>query len=240
MVRLAELRTGILKNANAVKKRNLRRLWILLCSAAAVVGVCHASSQAASRHLVTCLDIGDPATKQNAECVILTRKLLAPLPAKVVWRIESFSSAAAARGALTPNGALVRTRGHTWLMTLDRAGKRAPGSTFVSEVGPLPIQRAAHLELLVGEANFSDGFTRVHVHPGVEAWYVVSGAQCVETPGRFTMVSAGESMFEPSRTPMQFQSLGDKTLDALFIVVYDPKDAWTEATDWEPIGLCGD
>jgi len=189
---------------------------------------------------VICLDISDLGGNQNAECSILTRRPLSSLPAKVVWRIESFSSAAAARSALTSNGAVVQTRGHTWLMTLDRPGKRAPGSTLVAEVGPLPIQRASHLELLVGEARFSDGFTRVHVHPGVEAWYVLSGAQCVETPGRFTMVSAGESMFEPSRTPMQFQSLGDKTLDALFIVVYDPKDAWTEATDWEPIGLCGD
>ena len=53
-------------------------------------------------------------------------------------------------------------------------------------VGPLPIARHE----LYGQRYMEPVFpanmgTPVHVHSGAEAWYVVSGAQCSETPDGF-------------------------------------------------------
>lgn len=112
------------------------------------------------------------------------------------------------------------------------------GAKFVAEVGALPLPTCRPLELLVGEGVGFNGITRVHVHPGPDAWYLVSGAQCVETQRGVKMISAKHSMFEPMGTPMRL-TYGPDRRDALFIVVHDPSVPWSAMSGWRPKNRCG-
>jgi hypothetical protein len=191
-------------------------------------------------HIVRCLDSPTPGIRPSGvECAILVRKRLETLPrGPLVWRLETFSSLDVARRAQSSTSVVVQAASNVWLMTLGRKSGRTPGAKLVAEVGPLPMPTLGPLELLVGEAVGFNGITRAHVHPGPEAWYLVSGAQCVETPAGVTMLSAKHSMYEPTGTPMRLTYIGPDRRDALFIVVHDPSVPWTAMSAWHPKDLC--
>jgi quercetin dioxygenase-like cupin family protein len=79
----------------------------------------------------------------------------------------------------------------------------------------------------------------VHTHPGPEAWYVLAGAQCLDTPSGATKLGAGEGGVVPPDTPMRLNASGSSTRRALFIVIHDPSIPWTNPVDWTPTGACG-
>ena len=83
------------------------------------------------------------------------------------------------------------------LLTIDTQGNRTKDGTFVTEVGPLSkISPAAKYEFQVADADFSPVANAaiskaVHTHSGPEIWYVLTGAQCLETPAGAQRASAG-------------------------------------------------
>jgi len=79
--------------------------------------------------------------------------------------------------------------------------------------------------------------TTVHRHSGPEAWYVLTGAQCLRTPEQTMVLRAGEGGFVPSGPPMVLTSIGQETRRALFLVL--ASQPWqTNTGEWTPTQEC--
>jgi quercetin dioxygenase-like cupin family protein len=77
------------------------------------------------------------------------------------------------------------------------------------------------------------------VHSGPEAFYVVSGTQCLETSVGITISRAGESAVAPQGLFMTVQGVGEEVRRALVVVLHDSTQPWqTFTSDWTPKGLC--
>ena len=158
------------------------------------------------KHLIRCSDSPIPGIRPaSMECAFLVRKRVNTLPAgPVVWRLETFPTVTAARAAASADAAVVKAASKIWLMTLGRKGDRSRGATFVAEVGPLPIPRALRYEFLIAEANTDYvSITRNHIHSGPEAWFLLAGDQCLETPSGRMRLTAGHGGFVAADTPMR-------------------------------------
>ena len=82
-------------------------------------------------------------------------------------------------------------------------------------------------------------YTTVHTHPGPEAWYVLTGEQCLEIPEGIIRVHAGGGGVAPPATPMRLTNNGASVRRALFIVIHDAAQPWSIPTgDWKPTGAC--
>jgi hypothetical protein len=89
-------------------------------------------------------------------------------------------------------------------------------------------------------ATFLPGMkSRVHRHPGPEAWYVVSGEQCAETPERKIVLRSGEGDFVPEGPPMVLWGTGTVKRQGLALILHDTSRPMSApAPDWTPAGLC--
>jgi quercetin dioxygenase-like cupin family protein len=50
----------------------------------------------------------------------------------------------------------------------------------------------------------------VHRHAGPEAWYVLSGEQCLETPSGKSVIGTGQSGLVPGGPPMILMATGTR------------------------------
>lgn len=154
----------------------------------------------------------------------LAEKKVAELPAgPLFWRLENFATLARAQAAAGPTALVAESRGKVWLFTLGPAGGSSPGGTLVAEVGPLPPVTAPQYLLRINEASGPPGsISRIHTHPGSEAFYVLAGEQSVRTPHGLVRVGPGKP--ETGRgtdVPMQVSSSGSTDLHALVMFVVD-------------------
>jgi hypothetical protein len=198
------------------------------------------SNQVVKRHIVQCPDSPTPGTRPSGmECAILVHKRITALPpGPTVWRLETFPSVEAARRFESPRSVIVTAASKIWLMTLGPRRERSSGGTLVAEVGPLPLPSARPLEFLVAEARGRNGITLVHTHSGPEAWYVLGGAQCLETAAGAMYLTIGQHGYVPGGTPMRLAYVGSQTRDAFFVVVHDASRPWNSLSNWHPRGLC--
>jgi quercetin dioxygenase-like cupin family protein len=70
-----------------------------------------------------------------------------------------------------------------------------------------------------------------HRHPGPEAWYVLGGAQCLETPNGVIRASAGETTLVPEGVPMAISDAGTEIHRTIVLILHvrnDP-DAFAHA-----------
>jgi quercetin dioxygenase-like cupin family protein len=77
----------------------------------------------------------------------------------------------------------------------------------------------------------------VHHHSGAEAWYVVSGEQCLETPARAYKTRKGETLVLPAGLTMQLVATGSTLRQALAIIVYDSMQPPTTRMENGPLLL---
>jgi quercetin dioxygenase-like cupin family protein len=78
----------------------------------------------------------------------------------------------------------------------------------------------------------------VHVHPGPEGWYMISGEQCLETPAGATRAKAGGTATAPPNVPMELTITGTAVRKSLVLVIHDPSQPAGRPSDWKPKGLC--
>jgi quercetin dioxygenase-like cupin family protein len=159
----------------------------------------------------------------------------------VVLRVESFPTREAAEPVATPASIVVEAVGKVWLLTFAKKGEGSQGGQFVTEIGPMPIPSAPAYEMVVAEADLGPDINALplqHKHSGPEIWYVFTGEQCVELPGRVVRARAGEGAFAPGDTPMTLKIMGTSKRDALFIILHDPALPYTTHVDWQPKGTC--
>lgn len=184
-----------------------------------------------------------PAAGRAAElgCYLLTETDVGSLsPSSAYWHIVKYESRAAAEADRGPQETVVESLGRHWLFAIARRSWKPKSGQELAVVGPLPLPRAATYTARYMEAVSVHGFqSAIHRHSGPEAWYMLSGTQCLETPGRTIVVTAGHSSIVPAGPPMRLSTLGAAKRRALVLVLHDSSKPWVNmAPDWEPQGLC--
>jgi quercetin dioxygenase-like cupin family protein len=158
----------------------------------------------------------------------------------VYWHLYEYGGRADAEAAAGPRSTFVESQGRIWVYTiadkdwLSRSGKR------VAIVGPLSVSTGRQYTARYMEALFEPGMrTAVHRHSGAEAWYLLAGTQCLETPEGITVVKAGEAAVIREGPPMMLSSVGTETRRSVLLVLHDSTQPWTSpVTDWKPAGRC--
>jgi quercetin dioxygenase-like cupin family protein len=187
-----------------------------------------------------------PVTQRTSDtgCYLTATLPLPRLPGvPVYWHVYSYPSRAAADAVgQRPASIVVESLGTTWLFAIGDAEWQASAGHRVARIGPLPVRPATHYTARFMEAVFPAGQglqTAVHHHSGPEAWYVVSGAQCLRTPDATKVLREGESGFVEAGPPMMLTSLGPATRRSLLLVLHDSEQPWmTVTTDWRPTVSC--
>lgn len=191
---------------------------------------------------VACIESPTPGKRApNTECaILLQKKFSSPPPGPLVWRFENFPTTGAAQDAATQASVVVEAAGKVWLLTLAVKGDRSKGGTLVTETELLPpIPPGPSYEIVVAEADLGpEANVMTHKHSGPETWYLLSGEQCLELPGRAVRARAGETMSAPAETPMKLNIVGPGKRDALFLIVHDSSKPFNTFLNWSPKGLC--
>jgi len=154
----------------------------------------------------------------------VTEKKVTQLPAGTLyWRVETFPTLADVQAAAGPTALPAEVDGKFWLFTLGTAGGSSSGGTKVAEIGPVPSISASEYLLRINSASGPPGAkTPIHMHPGSESFYVLTGELSQQTPKGTRHVDAGQSMpGNPPETPMQVSSTGTGDLKALVMFVAD-------------------
>src|SRR6185312_12961035 len=117
------------------------------------------------------------ASEQKFEVKAIAEKKISQLPAgQLFWRIDNFPTLAQAQAAAGPDALAAEAYGKVWLFTLGPKGGSSPGGSEVTEVGPVPPISASKYLLRINRAGGPAGAkTRVHMHPGSESFYVLTG-----------------------------------------------------------------
>ena len=164
------------------------------------------------------------------------------LPAQVYWHVDEFPDRASAQSARPRAGAVVTDYGRTFLYTVSGDVEWRPsGGRRLATVGPMPAPQGAPMTARFMQAMTEPGATtRPHRHDGAEAFYLLSGAICMETPEGGRTTSEGETYWVRGGLPMQLTSAGGGTRRSLFVVLHRSSEPWmTMAPDWTPTGACG-
>jgi mannose-6-phosphate isomerase-like protein (cupin superfamily) len=78
--------------------------------------------------------------------------------------------------------------------------------------------------------------TRVHSHPGPEAFYVVEGEQCMETAIDKRLIEAGGAYVVERGPHLQAAPKGRRNL--VLILAPQGQPSVVPGGDWEPSGFC--
>ena len=176
-----------------------------------------------------------------AGCYLVASEQLGTLPAgPLFWHLYTYPNLADAQAHRVPRSTVVESLGQVWLYAIAVRDWRPAGGKRMAVVGPLPHDAGKVYTARYMEAVFAPGtHTAVHTHAGPEAWYVVAGIQCLETPDGITVVRAGEGSLVPEGPPMMLSSVGTETRRAVLLVLHDSSKPWiTPAMQWKPKGLC--
>jgi quercetin dioxygenase-like cupin family protein len=184
-----------------------------------------------------------PISQRPSEvgCYFTASEVLGALTqGQVFWHLYHYPTRAAAEAARGPHGTVVESFGKVWLYTIAEEGWQPSGGTRVAVIGPLTITPGKQYTARYMEAVFTPGMkTRIHRHSGAEAWYVLAGTQCLETPKGITVAHAGEGAVVPQGPPMILQTVGSETRRSVLLVLHESPEPWsTLASDWKPKGLC--
>src|SRR5688572_6112372 len=164
-----------------------------------------------------------PERRGEIGCSIIQSKLLPQgLTEPVFWHIDRFDSPERARAAVGPASITFDAAGAWWLMTIERDTTDHRGGQHVTQVGPLPLPRAARYTMMVQSTVFMPGmYSLPHHHSGVEAVYVLEGEACYETPTRAAKLQKGETLALPGDTPMRAVVTGTARRHVLAVIVHD-------------------
>jgi|SRR5580658_583790 quercetin dioxygenase-like cupin family protein len=201
-----------------------------------------ATSSSADPMQVRCIPAAERADRELG-CFINASTVLGKLPdGPLYWYLDTYATREAAEKAKGKYSTVVESYAKIWLFTISSQNLEANGGQRVARVGPLPLVNAGSYTALYMEATFIPGMrSAVHRHPGPEAWYVLTGEQCLETPGHRMIVRAGESGIVPEGAPMMLVGTGTSKRRALVLVLHDSSKPMTSfASDWKPADLCSE
>jgi quercetin dioxygenase-like cupin family protein len=174
-------------------------------------------------------------------CQLIARARIGMVPGDALfWHLTTFPSVRAAQELRGRDDLVAEAEGKVWLFSFGPRRAIPSRGRHVASVGPLPLPWAQTYEVVVYDVAMPAGaHTQVHTHPGPEAWYVIEGQQCLETPvGTIQARSGQAAVAPPGGTPMRLTNNGKKVRRALFIVIYDAALPWTAPSDWQPTDAC--
>ncbi len=185
----------------------------------------------------------DPAEGRNDRvgCYLTATQELGELPSEpLFWHVYTFPDRLAADAERTGRSTVVEAFGRTWLYSIEPEGWRPKHGARMAVTGPLRTRRDVPYTARYMEATFPPGLrTGAHTHSGPEAWYVVTGAQCLQTPERTIIARAGEGALVPEGPPMVLSSIGTETRRSVLLVLHQSSSPWTAPhTGWQPPGPC--
>jgi Cupin domain len=156
------------------------------------------------------------------------------------WHLDAYATREAAAVHETEASAVVMAHDQVWLLTVAAKDWRRDAVRRVATVGPLAVPSARRYGLLFFEGVYTPGVTIfTHKHSGPEAFYLLEGEQCVETPAAVLRAGPGEGMVVPAATPMSVITTGTSPRRVLSLIVHDGDQPSTiEVRDWTPSGLC--
>jgi hypothetical protein len=166
---------------------------------------------------------GTAAAQQKFVIKLVVQKKVKQLPAgPLYWQVENFLTLKQAQDAAGPTSLPAEIADKAWLFTLGPKGASRGGSK-IAEIGPVPPIAAPEYLLRINRAGGPPGAkTRVHSHPGSEAFYVLAGQLGQKTPQGIRHADAGQSMNGHSGgLPMEVFSSGTTDLDQLVMFVAD-------------------
>jgi len=210
-------------------------------SAALLLTLAGLAGDAAAQTAGTCV----PASERKGRtlgCYIIARQVIPELPrAPVYWYLDTYPDLKAAQAAKGPNGTVVESYGKIWVFTIATKGTRPATAARVAEIGPLPVVSAKEYVAAYTEGTYKPGNkSDIHHHPGAEAWHILEGEICVETPAGKKMQRVGDPhVIVPGGVPMQVTASGTQMRRAIVLVLQDaslPRSM--PASDWKPKGLC--
>jgi quercetin dioxygenase-like cupin family protein len=157
----------------------------------------------------------------------------------VYWHLYAFPGKQAALAAKSATGVVVEEDGRVWLSEFGPR-KMAPRSErAIAIIGPLQLPAVESYTAVLSYAVMRPGdSSRVHTHPGPEAWYVIAGAQCLETPSGATHTRAGGTAKVRANIPMELNVTGAEVRRAFALVIHDSAQARGIPSDWKPAGAC--
>jgi len=210
----------------------IRLAWFLAWAAAA-----------AAPHAQVPGGCNTPVSQRTSEvgCYVAATESLGALPKDpLFWHLDVYPTRAAADAAKGARATVVESFGKVWLYTIAAPEWRASSGERVATIGPLPISAGKQYTARYMEAVFTPGMqSAIHRHSGPEAWYLLSGTQCLETPQGITVARAGEGAVVPEGPPMALSSVGTETRRSVLLVLHDASQPWIEMeSDWKPKGLC--
>jgi mannose-6-phosphate isomerase-like protein (cupin superfamily) len=159
--------------------------------------------------------------------VTIAEKKLTTLPAgPLYWEVETFAAASDAEATATSLTGAVG--GKTWRFTLAPKGTATPGGTKMAEIGPIPpVEAPEYLLRVINVTGPRGAGSGVHMHPGTETFYVVSGQLTQKTQHGVSTVEAGQTMAgHDETTVMDVASSGADNLDAFVLLVLDANKKW--------------
>lgn len=187
-------------------------------------------------------DVQVAAKTKEVGCYLTATETLDALPAgDVFWHLYEYPTRAAADAAKPRSfGTVTESLGKVWLYVIAAKDWRPAAGQRVAVIGPLRLKPAAQYTARYMEAVFPPGMqTSVHTHSGPEAWYILSGAQCLQTPDGETITRAGQGAVVPMGPPMVLTGVGTELRRSVVLVIHDPREPWmTIATDWKPSKPC--
>lgn len=190
---------------------------------------------------VACVDVPPGEDRPEFGCFnIATVKDLHFTEEAVYWHLYTFASRKAAEAAMSATGVVAEADGRVWLSEFGARDVAPNGGDAVAVVGPLQLPVAKKFSAVLSYAVMRPGdSSRVHTHPGPEAWYVLAGDQCLETPAGATRAGAGQTMTVPPNVPMELNVTGTTLRRALALVIHDSTQERGVPSDWKPSGICG-
>jgi quercetin dioxygenase-like cupin family protein len=179
-----------------------------------------------------------PVMEPDARGLHLTAEVhLGALPPQsMYWHIYEFDSRAAAEASRPARGTVAEAFGRFWLYAIAEEGWRTTGGQKVSVVGPFILSpdtpyTARYMRAFFPPVEVNGPYGPGHRHPGPEAWYVVSGGQCLETPNGLILANAGQSAMVPEGWPMAISSVGRETRRALVLILHRSDQPYSMAVD---------
>jgi len=190
--------------------------------------------------------------KSELGCYTTAVTKLGVLPSQVAlyWQLDIFPDTASSEANRGPFGTVVHSHGKNWLFTIAEQTWRPRGGERVATIGPLVVDRDVSYSAHYSEAVISPGFQNEiagHRHPGPEAWFILTGGQCLETPNGVMVGLAGQSMLAPEGWPMAISSFGTDTRRSVFMVLHRSDERYalpvnakpdSPHAQWQPKGLC--
>lgn len=180
-----------------------------------------------------------PVNRETPGCYQTSELDLSGAPATLFWHVVEYPTQAAASAEAARHRWAATAAAHSryWLYVLGGAVESRGGGIERAVIGRLtvpPAPATAHFS----EAIFPPGMrTRVHSHPGPEAFYIVEGEQCMETPVDKRIIQAGGTYIVPSGPHLQAAPKGRRNI----VLIIAPKGApfvIPGAGQWKPSGFC--